>query len=154
MLAKTLVAIAAMLAAGACAGAESFNAKPGAWEMSVTTVTTGNPIPADVLEALPPDKRAEIEASMKERSGKADTDTFKSCVTQQDLDQNSMIKSESDSKCTRKVVSKSSTKIVVEQTCPPPRASTARRRSKQKTRKHWWPPSIRRKVPGERFTST
>ena len=126
MLAKTLIAIAVALAAGTCAGAETFNAKPGALEMSVTTVTTGNPIPADVLAALSPDKRAEIEASMKERSGKADTHTFKTCVTQKDLDQNSMIKSEEDSKCIRKVLSKSSTKIVVEQSCPPPRASSGK----------------------------
>ena len=128
MRAKALVTIAVTLATGTslCALAETFNAKPGAWEMNVTTLTTGNPIPADVLAQMSPDKRAEIEEAMKARAGKPDSHTFKTCMTQKDLDQNSMIKSEKDSTCAKKVLSKSATKIVIEQTCPAPRASAGK----------------------------
>ncbi len=135
MFAKTLVTIAVALAAGTslCALAETFNAKPGAWEMNVTTLTTGNPIPADVIAQMPPDKRAEIEEAMKERAGKPDSHTFKTCVTQKDLDQNSMIKSEKDSTCSRKVLLKSATKIVIEQSCPAPRASAGKATIEAKT---------------------
>ena len=116
-----------------CSAADSFNAKPGAWEMNVTTVTNGNPIPSDVLASLTPEKRAELGASMKAREGKPDSHTFQTCVTQKDLDQNSMIRSDGDSKCTRKVVSKSSTKIIIEQSCPAPRASTGKASIEAKT---------------------
>ena len=141
MSAKTPVTCAILAAASlalvfrhACGlAADSFNAKPGAWEMNVITVTNGNPIPAEVLAQLTPEKRAELEASMKAREGKPDSHTFQTCVTQKDLDQNSMIRSDGDSKCTRKVVSKSSTKIVIEQTCPAPRASTGKASIEAKT---------------------
>jgi len=128
MFAKTLVTIAVVVAMGTSfsALAETLNAKPGAWEMSVTTLTTGNPIPADVLAKMPPDERAQVETAMKARSGKPDTQVFKSCVTQKDLDQNSMIKSEGDSKCSKKIVSQSATKIVIDQVCPAPLASTGK----------------------------
>lgn len=116
-----------------CLAAESFNAKPGAWEMNATTVTDGNPIPADVLAALTPEKRAELGASMKAREGKPDSHTFQTCLTQKDLDQNTMIRSDGDSNCTRKVVAKSSTKVVIEQTCPAPRASTGKTSIEAKT---------------------
>jgi len=126
-------ALALVLGSSWCIAADSFNAKPGAWEMNVITVTNGNPIPADVLAQLTPEKRAELDASMKAREGKPESHTFQTCVTQKDLDQNSMIKSEGDSKCTRKIVSKSSTKIVIEQACPAPRASTGKASIEAKT---------------------
>ena len=127
------VTLALVFGHSCCLAADSFNAKPGAWKMSVTTVTTGNPIPADALAQLTPEKRAELDASMKAREGKPDSHTFQTCVTQKDLDQNSMIRSDGDSKCTRKVVSKSSTKIVIEQSCPAPRASTGKASIEAKT---------------------
>ena len=116
-----------------CFAADSLNAKPGAWEMNATTVTNGNPIPADVLASLTPEKRAELGASMKAREGKPESHTFQTCLTQKDLDQNIMIRSDGDSNCTRKVVSKSSTKIVIEQSCPAPRASTGKASMEAKT---------------------
>lgn len=136
MFAKTLVTIAVALAVGTplCALAESFNAKPGAWEMTITTLTTGNPMPPAALANMPPEKRAKIEETMKARAGKPSTHTYKSCVSQKDLDQNSIVKSENeDNKCTRKVLSKSATKIVMEQTCPASHASKSQMTIEAKT---------------------
>ena len=128
MFAKAVVTIGVVVAMSTSLSthAETLNAKPGTWEMSVTTLTTGNPIPADVLAKMPPEERAQVEAAMKARSGKPDTQVFKSCVTQKDLDQNSMIKSEGDSKCSKKVATQSATKIVIDQVCPAPLASTGK----------------------------
>ena len=78
------------------AGAESFNAKPGAWELNFTTLTTGMLIPPDVLAKMPPEQRAKIEQSMQARSGKPRTHASKTCVTQEDLDQNRIIKKEEE----------------------------------------------------------
>ncbi len=129
MSAKALASIAVFLAAitPICASAESLNVKPGAWELNVTTVTTGNPIPPDALADLPPDKRASVEESMKARDGKPVTRAFRICVTQADLDRNSMIQpKDDDGHCKRNILSRSATKLVIEQTCPAPHASTGK----------------------------
>jgi hypothetical protein len=135
MTTKTFAMIAVALAAGiSChAGAESLNVKPGAWHITVVTTTTGNPIPPDALANLPPDKRAQIEESMRAQAGKPNTETFKSCMTKEDLDQDRMFKSEDESTCARKILSRTATKVVIEQTCPAPRALTGRTTLEAKT---------------------
>lgn len=110
------------------AQAESFNAKPGAWEMTFTTQSSGTLIPPDVLAAMPPEQRAKVEQSMQARSGKPKTHTVKTCLTKEDLDQHRIIKENEDGNepgCKTTVVSKSSTKLVLERTCPSPHASTS-----------------------------
>jgi hypothetical protein len=97
--------------------ADSFNAKPGAWEITMTTLTKGMLIPAEALANMPPAQRARLEQSIQARSGKPSTHVTKSCVTKSDLDQDRMIKSDDEENCTKKIVSKSANKIVYEQTC-------------------------------------
>lgn len=111
------------------AHAESLNAKTGAWEMTHTTISTGTLIPPDVLAKMPPDRRTQIEESMKARSGKPTTFSTKECITKDDLDQNRMIKDNEDEEegvqCTTKVTVKSAGKLVMDRTCPAPRSSTS-----------------------------
>jgi hypothetical protein len=116
--------------------ADSLDVKPGAWDMSSTTLTSGSLIPPDTLAKMPPEQRAKIEQSMQARSGKPITHTSKECVTQEDLDQDRMLKEQhedGDLQCTRRVVSKSSRKLVIERTCPAPRASTSQMAVEAKT---------------------
>ena len=117
------------------AQAESFNAKPGAWEMTFTGLSTGTMIPPDVLAKMPPEQRARIEQSMNTRSGKPATHSSKTCVTKEDLDQNRIIKEEDEDEpgCATKVVSKSSRKMILERSCPSPRPSTSRITMEAKT---------------------
>jgi hypothetical protein len=103
--------------------AASFNAKPGAWEITTTTLTTGMMIPAEALANMPPAQRAKIEKSMQARSGKPSTHVTKNCVTQKKLDQDSMIASDDEEHCKKKIITKSASKIVYEQTCAAPNAS-------------------------------
>ncbi len=110
------------------AQAESFTAKPGAWEMTFTTQSSGMLIPPDALANMPPEQRAKVEQSMQARSGKPKTHSVKTCLTKEDLDQNRIIKESEDDEepgCKTAVVSKSSAKLVLERTCPPPHASTS-----------------------------
>ena len=115
--------------------ADSFNAKPGAWEMTFTGVPTGMMIPPDALAKMPPEQRARLEQSMQARSGKANTHVHKSCITKEDLDQNRIIKEEDEDEpgCTTTVVSKSSSKLVLERSCPAPHATTSRMAMETKT---------------------
>jgi hypothetical protein len=128
VIARTLVAQVVALAA--CipmqAFAASLNAKPGAWQMSMNTLIVGTPLTPEVLATMPPEKRAKVEKAMKERAAKPVTFSHKTCVTKQDLDQDRIIESEKEERtCTRKVVSRSATRIVMEQSCPEPDASTS-----------------------------
>jgi len=113
-------AIALTVAIPLYSHADSFNAKPGAWEITMTTLTQGMLIPPEALADMPPEQRANIEKAMQARAGKPLAHTRKSCVTQQDLDQDRMIKDDNDVKCNQKIISKSPTKVVLERTCPPP----------------------------------
>jgi hypothetical protein len=116
-------AIAFAVASPLYALASSFNAKPGAWEITTTTLTQGMMIPAEALANMPPAQRARIENSMQARSGKPSTHVTKSCVTKADLDQDRVLKSDDEEHCKKKIISKSASKIVYEQTCPAPDAS-------------------------------
>ena len=126
MIARTLatIAVAAALASPLSAVAEAFNAKPGAWEITVTTTTTGIPISPGALAEMPAEKRAQLEKTLKEQDGKPIVNSYKTCITQDELDQNHFINSKDNAQCTKKVLAKSPTKLVLEQTCPPPRGST------------------------------
>jgi hypothetical protein len=106
--------------------ADAFAARTGAWEMTTSTAMQGMPIPAAELAKIPPAQRARLEAAMGARAGKATSHTVKSCVTQQDIDKSQIVKDESDAHCTRKVISRTSSSLVMEQTCPAPEAHTAR----------------------------
>ena len=121
------------------AQADSFNLKPGMWEMTVTTAASGLTVPPDVLDKMPPERRAKIEETMQARGAQPRSFTSKECVTQKDLDENRIIKDAEESeghsaRCTTKVVSKSSSKLVIERTCLAPQASTSRITMEAKTR--------------------
>ena len=118
------------------ARAESFTVKPGAWEMTHTTRLTEAPIPPSVISRMPPEQRAIIEQSMRAHTTQPKTHVSKDCVTQKDLDQNRLIKEareEDAPQCTITVISKSSNKLVIEQTCPAPHASTSQIAMEAKT---------------------
>ena len=128
MIARTLIATAVALAAGSPLQtfADSFDVKPGAWQMSLNTQIVGNPLPPETLESMPPEKRAKVEKAMKERAARAVTISHKACVTKEDLDKDRIIPSDKDDgRCARKVVSRSTTRIVMEQVCQEPNASTS-----------------------------
>jgi hypothetical protein len=129
MFSKSLIMVAAALVLAVETTlqtfAASFNVKPGAWQMSVSTLLVGNPLPPEALASMPPERRARVEEAMKARAGKPVTITHKVCVSQDDLDQDRIIRSDKDDgQCTRKVLSKSADRLVMEQTCPEPHAST------------------------------
>ena len=128
MIARALIATAVVLAAGNSPQtlAASFDAKPGAWQMSMKTLIVGNPLPPEALASMPPEKRAKVETAMKERAATSVTISHKACVTKEDLDKDHIIPSDKDDgRCARKVVSRSTTRIVMEQICQEPNASTS-----------------------------
>lgn len=117
-----------MLALGA--RAESLNVKPGAWEMTVTSVASGMKLSPEMAANMTSAQRIQMEQMMKARDGKPHTMTVPSCVTKEDISQDRIIKEMEDEdddaagQCKAKVISKSSSKLVIDQICPGPPAST------------------------------
>ncbi|MCJ0765650.1 DUF3617 domain-containing protein [Variovorax terrae] len=125
-------AAAVALAAPLCAQADSFNAKPGAWETTTVIVTTGNPMPDAMLAKMPASMRARYEQSMAARSGKPSTGVSKVCLTAKDFDQNRWLKMEDEddkedncAKKTDKVIFKSASKLTLERVCSASYVQTA-----------------------------
>ena len=104
------------------AHAESFNIKPGAWEI----VVSGMQAPPELSAKMTPAQRAQMEQMMKARDSKP----HPSCITKDDLSQDRIIKEMEDEdedpavQCKVKVLSKSSTKLVLDQLCPSSPSST------------------------------
>ncbi len=122
------------------ARAESLNVKPGAWEMTVTTVASGMKLSPEMAANMTPAQRVQMEQMMKAREGKPHTMTVPSCVTKEDVSQDRIIKEmeeEDDAaaagQCKAKVISKSSSKLVIDQFCPGPPASTGHLTIESKT---------------------
>lgn len=111
------------------ARAESLNVKPGAWEMTMTTIASGMKLSPETAANMTPAQRVQMERMMKAREGKPHTMTVPSCLTKEDVSQDHIIKEmekEDDAagQCKAKVISTSSSKLVIDQICPGPPAST------------------------------
>ena len=103
--------------------AETLDIKTGAWEITMKTLIEGMQIPKEAMANMPPDQRARMEEAMRARSGKVNTTTEQSCVTQQDLDHGFLDKSEQEKNCTRKVITQSARHLEFEETCTAPESS-------------------------------
>jgi len=96
--------IAALLLGAAAYAAGGFNVKIGLWEVTYTVKTEGSMIPKSVLEQMPADRRAKVEAAMKQRaSGPPRMHTIKSCVTEKDL-QNGAFDADPDGDCKKTIL--------------------------------------------------
>jgi hypothetical protein len=112
------------------ARAESLNVKPGAWEMTVTTVASGMKLSPEMVAKMTPPQRAQMEQMLRAREGKPHTTTLQTCLTKEDVSQDRIIKDMEDEDddgevhCRVKVISKSSSKLIVDKMCPGPPPST------------------------------
>lgn len=78
------------------AQAESFKVKPGAWEMTVTTVASGMKLSPEMTAKMTPLQRVQMEQMLKAREGKPHTTTLQSCLTKEDVSQSRIIKEMED----------------------------------------------------------
>ena len=101
-------AILAFLVVGtmpSVATAQSFAAKPGAWEM--TTTMSGNVVAPETLAKMSPERRALVEQRMTAGTGPR---SRKVCVRQADLEQDRFLQSQS-ADCKVRTVSRSATSV-------------------------------------------
>jgi uncharacterized protein DUF3617 len=111
---KTLLSLA-LFPLLAVAANDHINIKPGLWEVTTTTDTSGVPgltpeqkAQMDAARAkMPPEMRAKMEAARKQQGA---PHVSRSCVTKEDLDKPmSFDAGKADDKCTRSLVKSTST---------------------------------------------
>ncbi|MBX3234921.1 MAG: DUF3617 domain-containing protein [Nitrospiraceae bacterium] len=108
--------------------ADSFNLKPGAWEITTLVERSGPPVAPDILSKLPPEQRARMEQAAKARAGNSKTLVSKECITKEELDQDRLFAGADDgdgAPCPTKVITRSSNKLEIERSCPAPAESVS-----------------------------
>lgn len=106
---------AACLALWAADKTITLNVKPGLWEVTMITSTTGQmPIPAGMLERLTPEQRARFEERMKSQSSQSKPVTYKRCLTQEDLNKGFSLDERS---CNPTMISSTSSRVDVKLDC-------------------------------------
>jgi len=103
--------------------AEALDLKTGAWQIEMSTTVAGMPIPEASLAQMPAAQRAKVEESMRARAGEVDKQTYRTCLTKEDVDRGDLFESE-DENCKRKVIEQTSRRFDIEETCGAPEPST------------------------------
>jgi hypothetical protein len=110
-----------LVALAALAGDKSqrLNIKTGLWENTMTISQQGKmPLPPEMLDRLSPEQRARMEARMKAQpDDHTHTFTKKSCITEHDLDNETIFSKPPAEGCTRQVVKFTSTYAEVHYVC-------------------------------------
>jgi Protein of unknown function (DUF3617) len=96
---------------------QPLNVKTGLWETTMTTQITGMPpIPPEVLNKMTPERRAKVEAAMKERASQGpQTHTGKRCVTQEELNKGPF--GDKMKSCTQTVLNSTGQKMEIHEVC-------------------------------------
>jgi hypothetical protein len=109
-----------LAAAGA---AQPFGVKPGLWEITHKSESSGvPPIQEDVLAKMPPERRARMEAALKTRAaqGGGDARSRRECITLEQLKDPFRADDKPDARCTHTIVSRSSSAAEIHLECKDP----------------------------------
>ncbi len=112
----SILPLAVPLCAMACwAADQTFDIKPGLWDIANTLQMSGAP-PIPNLDQMTPEQRARVEAAMKQMSGH--TTTVKSCITKEGIEQAiAKASSTKTNTCAPKLVGASSSKVQLHIDC-------------------------------------
>ena len=95
-----VIAGGSLLALSAVASTQSLNVKPGLWE--VTSITQSSGMPAMDLSKLPRGQRAQIEAAMKKQMAeRASPKTARECMTKEKIEKELFQDKDMDPSCKR-----------------------------------------------------
>ena len=97
-----LTALCCLTVGALAAHAQVAPLKPGLWQVQIDREVNGQKAPdmADRLKNMPPERRAQIEAMMKQRGIDASGNTLKVCQTRESLDTRAFVNPNHDCKTT------------------------------------------------------
>lgn len=94
-----------------------FDIKPGLWDITSTVQMSGLP-PIPNIDQMTPEQRARIEGAMKNMAGSPRTNTVKSCITKEGIEQAiAEASSTKTNSCAPKLVSASASKVALHIDC-------------------------------------
>lgn len=95
---------------------QPLNVRTGLWENSLTTTLSGDSmVPAGLLSKLSPERRAKMEARMRERAGAGGhTTTYQSCITAKELKETPFADKQN---CKETLLSSTSTSAQIKLSC-------------------------------------
>lgn len=110
-----LIVTAWMCGSAAVVSAQTFDIRPGLWEVSSNTQMSGMPIPN--LDQMTPEQRARVEAAMKGMANGM-SHTEKSCVTRESIEKMiARASSNQNNACAPKIASMTSSKVELHIDC-------------------------------------
>lgn len=117
MTAKFSIGLTLLACASAwCADIHPLDVKPGQWETTVSGQVTGLPsLPPEVLNKMPPEQRAKVEAAMGARGAKPIVNS--NCMTKEKLQQAWNTGQDSLKACTMSVVTSTSSRQEIHVDC-------------------------------------
>jgi hypothetical protein len=122
-MALRVIAALCCLPLAAAGAAQPFGVKPGLWEITHQSESSGvPPIPEDALAKLPPERRARMEAALKARAaqGGGDARSRRECITREQLEDPFRPDDRPDAHCTHTTVSRSSSAAEIHLLCKDP----------------------------------
>jgi hypothetical protein len=103
--------------------ANGLDAKPGLWEVTVSTTPSGITLPPDVLDRMTADQKAKILAGLQARAAKGPINhVSRECITAEDLKKGAFGKAQ-DQRCTFNPTVQTAKRQAGTVTCPPPSGS-------------------------------
>jgi len=96
---------------------QALDIKPGLWDVTSTMQMSGMP-PIPNLDQMSPEQRARIEGAMKNMAGSPRTNTAKSCITKEGIEQAiAKANSTKTNTCSPKLVNASASKVELHIDC-------------------------------------
>jgi hypothetical protein len=114
ILCASVAAAGVVAALAARADTTALNVKTGLWEMTVQ-MAGSPPLPKDMLERLPPEQRAKVDAMLEAMT---QPHTTRTCLTKEKLARGPLEPEEKTRSCKRTVVTNSATALDVKLECP------------------------------------
>lgn len=123
----------ASLAVSSCCGLAAYadpvtlDLRPGLWEMTTSGQSSGAPpIPADVLDRMPPERRAKFEAAIKASQARAaQPHAFKKCITQADLRRGLKLDDKEEGDCRQTILSSTASVMDLRMECKSPQRTSS-----------------------------
>lgn len=117
---RILMPALVMLAPALALAAETLDVKPGLWETTTVTTSTGLSIPAEALARVPEAQRGQMQEMLKQMgAGAPSTRTDRSCVTEEDLKEGvfKALREAENANCTHTIVKATARQQEIEMNC-------------------------------------
>jgi Protein of unknown function (DUF3617) len=119
LLGTALLAAGVLWTAASWAANQTFDVKPGLWDITTTTEISGMP-PVPNLDQMTPEQRARVEGAMKNMTAAPHVNKTKSCVTREGIEKAiAKASSSQNNRCATKISNMTASRVDLHIECTP-----------------------------------